>query len=243
MPDTKPVISNADKPNIIVIVRTLNEELNAEAFCSSYLWADKVLIADGGSSDKTLQIASQFSNVEVRNFPITQEISGKVFNPQGLHVNYLIDWAKNECAADWIIFDDCDCVPNIHLKNQGRAFIQAAHISNFTAVFLYRLYLWGHDKYFPQLNALGQSLWAWRADINIRASERNAASMTVMNIPPSEERLNLENPYCLLHYSWPSEAIVKQKLDLYRVIQNRETEHPLTFAGTPAELPEYATRF
>ena len=32
---------------------------------------------------------------------------------------FLIDWAEEE-GADWIIFDDCDCIPNYKMKKLGR---------------------------------------------------------------------------------------------------------------------------
>ncbi|GAH78398.1 unnamed protein product, partial [marine sediment metagenome] len=42
---------------IMATTRTRNEEKNIARFVMSYQWADKVLIADGGSTDDTVKIA------------------------------------------------------------------------------------------------------------------------------------------------------------------------------------------
>ena len=86
---------------IVATCRTLNEEKNIERFCMSYTWVDKVLIADGGSTDRTKEIANLFYNVEVRDFSERVERNGVWRNPHGKHINFLIDWAKEEGA--WIV--------------------------------------------------------------------------------------------------------------------------------------------
>ena len=53
---------------VIVLARTLNEERNIARFCRCYARADAILVADGGSTDRTVDIARQFENVEVRQF-------------------------------------------------------------------------------------------------------------------------------------------------------------------------------
>ncbi len=54
---------------IIAMVRTRNEEMNIGAFCESYQGiADKILVADGGSNDDTVEIALGYPKVKVRNF-------------------------------------------------------------------------------------------------------------------------------------------------------------------------------
>ena len=243
MPSTKPDISNENKLKIVVIVRTLNEQRNIEPFCSSYVWADKVLVADGGSTDNTVEFASLYDFVEVRTFPDIREKNGHHFNPQGEHLNFLIDWAIKEEKADWIIFDDCDCLPNYALKERGRLLIETANYNDYEAVFLYRLYIWGPNNYFPQLNEPGQSLWAWRANANIRGAINNETALHVMNIPPPEKRFYIEPPICLLHYSWPDEKAVRAKMEYYRAVEERDIESPLVFAGPLEELPDYARRF
>ena len=54
--------------NVVVICRTRDETRNIARFCRAYAWADSILIADGGSTDTTLDIARQFKNVQVDLF-------------------------------------------------------------------------------------------------------------------------------------------------------------------------------
>src|SRR5690349_6931588 len=98
---------------ICVAVRVRDEERNIERFCANYAWADSILIADGGSQDKTKELALQYPNVKIRDFHEQVLMKHKmVRNPHGQHLNFLIDWAFAEDGADWIIMDDADCFPN-----------------------------------------------------------------------------------------------------------------------------------
>jgi glycosyltransferase involved in cell wall biosynthesis len=80
---------------IVATVRTLNEESNIRKFCESYSqFADSILIADGGSTDNTVLLASEYSKVDVDYFMDVVECDGGFFrNPDGPHIQFLIDWA------------------------------------------------------------------------------------------------------------------------------------------------------
>jgi hypothetical protein len=45
---------------IFVVVRTRDEERRIAQFCEAYKDADMILVADGGSVDKTKEIASRY---------------------------------------------------------------------------------------------------------------------------------------------------------------------------------------
>ncbi len=81
---------------IYTILRTRNEAKNIERFIHCYINAgvDKILIADGGSTDGTVALARGFYKVEVRDFPErVQGRNGLWRNPEGRHIQYLQDWA------------------------------------------------------------------------------------------------------------------------------------------------------
>lgn len=230
-------LRQAQDTKIVVICRTRNEARNIERFCEAYYWADAVLIADGGSSDNTLDLARLYANVKVDLFPArVQGDNGLWRNPHGKHINFMIDWALNE-QADWIIFDDCDCVPTVHLQRDLRGILED---TDKKVVLLYRLYVWGNAHYFPNQNAPGQSLYAWHNSMPVRALDNDWSHDIPYSWQPGQE-LKLEQPLCCLHYFCPDEATVEQKLEFYRQSGEQPTAlHPLRGCGELAPLPDWA---
>ena len=152
------------------------------------------------------------------------------------HINYLIDWAIDE-GADWIIFDDIDCVPNKLLQEQGREILET---TKWLVVMAYRMYIKGTDKWFPKMNEPGQSLWAWRpAFVPISASEEHPEAHDIKGIP--QHCLKLDFPLALLHYFYQSEELIDKKLDFYRKSgQHPNIVHPMESFGNLEKLPEWA---
>ena len=230
---------------IIATTRTRNEAANVERFCDAYKWADQVLIADGGSQDNTVKLANRFKNVIVKDFHEraypNEEDKSIWINPHGKQINFLIDWAKDE-GADWIIFDDCDCVPSYAMRDNGRKIFKYAEENSKQAIFAYRIYMYLEDQYFPKMNEPGQSIWAWHKDLDIRAEESEFRH-NILGIPDmnSWRGYPLEIPVALLHRSWPGEEEIQRKITFYgQVYPDKKTLHPLQFAGPPAPLPEWA---
>lgn len=221
---------------IVATVRTLNEAQNIDRFCKSYSWADKILIADGGSKDGTKIHASKYKNVIIRDFQKTVEMkNGYRRNPHGEHLNFLIDWAA-DIGADWIIQDDCDCVPNAELINNARKILESTQMD---FVFATRIYLWENIGYFPSMSKDNNGnwtpgLWAWRVSANFRFLE---------NTPPQEHQRpawmpedsrveKLLPPLALLHNPWQNEKMVERKLKYYRESgEVANMTHPLIANG------------
>lgn len=225
---------------IVTTVRTLNEQENISAFYSCYAaWVDKILVADGGSTDDTVRRAKTYKKIAVRNFTEKVTKNGVWRNPQGKHINFLLDWAFEEEQADWVIFDDCDCFPNYLLQSMGRHLFETAELNGYTAIYAHRLYIY-MDKYFPGMNAPGQSIWAWSKNSGIRASLRDPIYYELLNMPAEEQGLKLEHPYVLLHKAWPDEATIQRKQNFYEKIRGIPQDHPLKFGGQLASLPPYA---
>ena len=222
---------------IVVATRTRNEERNIVRFCLGYRWADKILIADGGSDDETISIASSFCNVEVRCFNERVERNGYWRNPHGKHINFLINWAKEE-NVDWVILDDADCFPTRDLRLNSRTLFDRAEASGAKAIFLHRLYIYLDKLYCPEMNKPGQSLWAWRLDSGIVADERNPWDHVILNVP--KERYLLDHPNSCLHRYYPDEETIERKLKFYRESgQHPSMLHPLQTQGVMAELLEW----
>jgi glycosyltransferase involved in cell wall biosynthesis len=221
---------------IITVTRCLNEEKNIERFINGYRFSDLIIVSDGGSTDKSLDILWQYrSFVQVLNFNQTVEINGVNWNPDNPHINFIIDAAKSY-NPDWIILDDMDDVPNELLKLDARKILTETDKVQVNA---FRLYLWGDSQYFPQMNnnfdPAYKSLWAWKPkEVNI-AADNNQHHGTIIGL--AEDPLGLDTPYCLLHKSWHPDTI-QAKVDRYNKI-GIKMNHPLEFAGVPVELPNW----
>jgi len=215
--------------------------LHIERFCRAYAWADKILVADGGSTDNTKKMAGSFSNVKVLDYPVRITMKNDLWrNPHAPHINFLIDHASLNEKADWIIFDDCDSIPSKALRN--RELFETS--SNF--IFVTRLYLWREKKYFPKLsqNNGGWScaLWAWRRTTNLRYREDKLYKQEFVSAPKLSRGLELSPPnHFLSHYFCLTEADTEKKLKFYVDSgQHPKMTSPLKFGGVLHDLPEWA---
>lgn len=218
---------------IIATTRTRNEEENIERWCMSYQWADAIIVSDGGSEDRTVEIANSCPRTFVRKFDKRVYSANKKYwrNPYGKHINFIISQAKAICG-DWIIFDDCDSIPTKSLQSVARALIESAEESGLDAVMFHRIYIYGQDKYFPRLNDFGQSLWAWKLSVSLFALEDDPWKHEMRGIEEIEKKLLLPKPYSALHYFCPDEETVDKKLTFYRDSgQHPNILHPLDWCG------------
>jgi hypothetical protein len=221
---------------IVVAVRCFNEEKNIEGFMRGYDFADEIVVSDGGSTDDSVSILSRYSKVHLLNFDGRETVDGHTWNPDAPHMNFVLDSAK-ELKPDWLIFDDMDCHPNDTLRDSARSLLERCSQSQ---VNVFRLYMWGEDKYFPKMNNWFhpdyRSLWTWRpAEIDIHADPIQKHG-TMVGL--SDNPYGIELPACLLHRSWHPDTI-EQKMKHYTAMGLR-MEHPLSFAGEPEPLPEWA---
>lgn len=205
---------------ITVIARTRNEQRNIGLFCRLYNWADEILVADGGSTDRTIEIAKSFSNVQVREFNkrIYKESPNLWRNPHGKHINFLVHWAEDE-GADWIIFDDVDCFPNRFLIENSRQMLES---SQFSFALVNRIYMYGINQYFRQLTLpngkeweKSASLYAWKSGQGFYADESDPWVHS-FNFPIPEEYLYFYPPMAVIHDFYPEGDARQKKVKFYR---------------------------
>lgn len=234
--------------NIVVAIRTYNEEKNIRQCCEAYQFADKILIADGGSQDNTVLLAKTYPKVSVREYLTKVRCANGIWrNPDGPHINFLLEWADEE-GADWIIEQDCDQRPNKYLKQDARKIFEGA-TKDFIQVT--QLFLWGKDHYFPDLSgeSVGwmQGLWAWRASTHLRVIDKmphfefTLNGVNSIDINKTGREQNILPPYCFMHFGWQTEEQVNAHLEYYRKSELISGMlHPLKFGGRLALLPEWA---
>jgi hypothetical protein len=243
---------------IIVCVRTLNEAERIEKFCHSYPFADKILIADGGSEDRTVEIAWKQPRTFVRDYLLKVECKNGIWrNPDGLHLQFLFDWAVDE-GADWIISQDCDQRPNKILKNVIRDVLSKTDMDFITATQVFR---WGKDQYFPAFSTKNgnmyledankekwyQGMWAWRANIGLKVVDAMPhyffnfdGSKNMLDIDKTGRCFRIYPPACFMHYGWITPEMTEAHMEYYRksgLIPGQL--HPLQMCGAPAPLLDW----
>jgi hypothetical protein len=232
---------------IVATVRTFNESKHIEQWCKSYSeFADVLLVADGGSTDNTLEIASKYPKVQIRNYDVKVQLKdGSFRNPDGPHVQFCVDWAT-EIGGDWIVHQDCDQRPNKFLKEDARDILSTMD-KDFLQVT--QIFLWGKEQYFPLLSCPGgvwmQGLWAWRLSTNLKIINNMPHYMfsldgtTSTDINKTGRELNIQPPYCFMHYGWQTEEETWEHVNYYRRTGLIPMAYPLDFAGSPAPLLDW----
>lgn len=226
---------------IVVAVRCYNEERHIKRFLEGYSFADHIVISDGGSTDRSIDLIENYPRlypkIHLLNFDSQETVNGETWNEDAPHMNFVLDAAK-EMKPDWLIFDDMDCCPNYLLRESARYLLDVVKEPQ---VDVFRLYLWGDTgKFFPKMNdnfnPAYTSLWAWRPrEIDIQAvMEVRHGTLTGLYPEPH----NIPLPFCLLHKSWYPDTIEK-KVERYNRL-GLPMENPLTFAGEMAQLPDWA---
>ena len=233
---------------IVATCRTFNEHKHIEQWCKSYSeFADVLLVADGGSEDNTVKIALEYPKVEVRNFSKVVTLKdGTLRNPDGEHVQFLVDWAT-ELEGDWIVHQDTDQRPNKFLKQDARKIMEGME-KDFLQVT--QIFLWGKDKYFHNLSFMGgqwaQGLWAWKLSTGLKIIDKMPHYMFSLDgqeptdINKTGRELNIQPPYCFMHYGWQTEQETQEHVDYYRRTGLiNEMAHPLKFGGQPVPLLDW----
>lgn len=82
------------RPPLSVTLITLNEAGNIRAAIESVQWADEIIVVDSGSTDPTLEIAS--------------EMGARVFRNPWLGYGQQKNFAQNQATHDWVLNIDAD---------------------------------------------------------------------------------------------------------------------------------------
>ncbi|MBM3282891.1 glycosyltransferase family 2 protein [Candidatus Gottesmanbacteria bacterium] len=105
--------------NISVAIATYNEEKNLKRCLESIaFWVDEIVIVDGSSTDKTVDIAKDFGAKVV----ITD-------NPLNFHINK--QKAIDACSREWIFQLDADEVVTVELKKEILSVVKQKNINGY----------------------------------------------------------------------------------------------------------------
>ncbi len=99
--------------SLSVIVITKNEEHNIQDCLASVKWANEIVVVDGGSSDRTVEIAQQ----------ITKEVHARPWEGYGAAKNF----ALSQCSGDWVLWLDADERVTPELKREIQEVMHSAN--------------------------------------------------------------------------------------------------------------------
>ena len=211
---------------IVACCRAYNEKRHIEQFCKSYQdIADLILVADGGSTDRTVEIAESIPKTKVIHYDVKVECKNGIWrNPDGPHIQFLIDHAVSE-GADWIIFQDTDMRPNKYLKEGARELFRMMDSFEKDFLLLTQIFIWQDKEYFPNMSYQGewmQGLWAWRANLGIKIIDKmphfefSFDSVNPIHLERMNNTMKVQPPMCYMHYGWESLEIATEHAEYYR---------------------------
>lgn len=176
---------------ISALVITWNEEKNIRRCLESLSFADEIIVLDSFSSDRTVEIARQF----------TEKVFQREFVGFSDQRNAALELATNE----WIFIVDADEVVTPELASA----IQEAVLTD------------EYDGYrIPRLTVfLGREIWhcGWYPDYSIRLARRDKIYIPPRLVHESilvNGRVKTLKPH-LLHYSYPTLSEYARKMVLY----------------------------
>ena len=238
---------------IIVALRTLNEEILIPRFMAAYGWADLIVVADGGSTDRTLEMLQEYPNVVVYHFnEWVENDKGGRRNPEGKHMNFLLDKAY-QYDPDWLIQEDADTMMTPILRDNIRFILEN---TKEMMVWAPLMYIYGSDKWFPQLTGGDDfspgkpgdnwtGAWAWNKTIKLMYDETPGAAewtTAIVSDPPVRVGSHrcLAYPYARLHYFCFTPELKNRKLALYQ--SSGQVKHDwIQTCGPLKDLPEWAS--
>lgn len=112
---------------ITPLIITYNEAPNIERVLEKLLWAQRIVIIDSGSTDETLEIVRDYSQVLVVHHPFTDFASQCNFGLQ-------------QVETPWTLSLDADYELSDHLVAELRSLPANQKVAGYRARFVYRIY-------------------------------------------------------------------------------------------------------
>lgn len=143
------------KLNISVIIITKNEEKNIKECLESVKWAKEIILVDSFSTDKTLEIAKNYTD--------------KIFLREWKGFAEQKKFALNQVTNEWILSIDADERVSYQLKEKIESLLKTKEIEKYDGFLIKR------ENYF-----LGKVIrgCGWGNDYQLRLFRKNKANLT-----------------------------------------------------------------
>jgi len=184
---------------LAVIVITKNEEQNIDACLESVRWADEIIVVDGGSSDRTVELA--------------RSKGAKVFERKWDGYGAAKNFGLSQCTSEWVLWLDADERVTEPLGEEIRTVVRSNSSFN------------GYE--FPRRsNFLGKWIrhCGWYPGYVLRLFRRASGRFTEQRV---HERLVVEGSVGrlrndLLHFTDPSLSHYFEKFNRYTTLAAEE---------------------
>jgi hypothetical protein len=223
---------------IVVGMRCLNEEDQLPVALANYPFADAIVIADGGSTDRSKEIALADPRVVWRDFPV--RVPGKNQgwrNPEGSHMQFLI----NQCEAlspDWVWLTEVDVFPALNLQREARSVLTRLNEEQCHLLTTWLLYIAPDGFSHYPATMLGPGSTAWHPGMATVNSNADFEGQGEMDIHAGTPR-SLSKDFGRIHLTWETEELIQRKQAFYRDVHGWDIKHPdINYAREP--LPEWA---
>jgi len=135
------------RPEFSVVIPCKNEEHHLEDCVLSVVdWADEVVIADSGSTDRTLEIAARLCE----RFPAKCRLVQREF----INFGSFKSWASQQCRHDWVFVLDADERMSKSLSHEIDTVLSSSSAADAYLV-RFRHYFLGHRIRFGKWNGRG----------------------------------------------------------------------------------------
>ena len=228
---------------IIVGVRALNEAELFPVFLSNIPFADVLVVADGGSTDRTKAIALTDPRVIWHDF--TDRVPGKNGgwrNPEGAHVRFLLDRMEELChePEDWLWMTEVDAFPNLNLQREARTLLERCNVDGVPLFMTWLCYVApdGVSHYPRTMQGPGYTAWhRGAATVDAGADFDGQGNLYV----EQRNAFSADQTLSRIHLTWETEELIARKIAWYREVHSWDhLKHPDVDWAPRKPLPDWA---
>lgn len=226
--------------NVVVGTRCLNEERFIPLFLANHPFAEHIVICDGGSTDRSKELALADSRVVWVDFP--ERVPGKHGgwrNPEGAHVNATLE-AMETLRPDWVWLTEMDAIPSRYFQEDAARFFRDLDNRGADLFSTNLLYLAPDGaSHYPKLMQ-GPGYTAWRPGLgratNLTDPFEGQGALRI----DAKQHVMFDPPHGRIHFTFYSEEWVAKKAAFYREVHGWDFAHPDTLHGPREATPVWA---
>lgn len=225
--------------NVVVGMRALNEELLLPVALANYDFATFIVITDGGSTDRTKEIALADERVIWHDFKErVPGVNGGWRNPEGKHMQFLIEKCE-ELEPDWLWITEVDAFPNLNLQRTATAILSQLDYDGIKLLQTYLMYIAPDGQSHYPRTMQGPGYTAWKpglATVDASADFDGQGRLFIAE----QGKFDTHKIASRIHLTWETEEAIAAKDKFYQQVHGWCFNHPDATWGPREALPEWA---